>query len=138
MSWLQRVFSLMGNSSLQPEAVIGNYSLNLKPSLSGRSDRISQKRTDLGLPLEYVGPQGEYDPQGLAKRVAQTFDQHPRLQKINTLCIIQHGSKITLLGKVASDALLQQVVELAKQVEGTREVDVRQVVVEENFSLSSL
>jgi GETHR pentapeptide repeat (5 copies) len=94
------------------------------------ADWIPNKQPELGFSIEYVGLQGEYDPQGLAKRVARAFDQHPQVRQIRTLCIIQHEAQITLLGKVSSAALLQQVIELAQQVEGTRKVDVDQVVVE--------
>jgi hypothetical protein len=130
MSWLERVFSMMSNSGLQPEMAMASYAAT--PSFVTKADRASQRRTSTvlpALPLEYTGIHGEYDPQGLAKRVAQAFDQHPQMQRIETLCIIQHGSKISLLGKVTDKAQLQQVVELAKQVEGTKEVDVQQVAV---------
>lgn len=136
MSWSQRVFSVMGGTSRPAETVMGNYQLNLHPSLSHRSDWLPEKRIEPAIPLEYRGVHGEYDPQGLAKRVAQAFDQHPQVQQIKTLCIIQHGNKITLLGKVTSDTQLQQVIEVARQVEGTKEVDVHQVVVEESLLLS--
>jgi hypothetical protein len=133
MSWLQRVFLMMSNSALQPEVAMGSYA-NLTATLPanplGKTDRPSRKTETLpAIPSEFVGLHGEYDPQGLAKRVAQAFDQHPQVQQIKTLCIIQHGSQITLLGKVADTVLLQQVVELAKQVEGTKEVNVEQVVI---------
>ncbi len=131
MSWLQRVFSIMSNSGLQPEMAMGGYPLT--SSLVGSPERLPQRKAELVLPvpLEYMGIQGEYDPQGLAKRVAQAFDHHPQTQKIKTLCIIQHGSKITLLGKVASLAELQQIIEVAQQVEGTKDIDVQQVAIEQ-------
>lgn len=133
MSWLQRVFMLMNSSGLQPEpAISGGYGVNLTASLPGRMDWTPQRKaeTSTTLPLEYVGIHGEYDPHGLAKRVAQAFDQHSEIGQINTLCIIQHGNRINLLGKVANAEILRQVITVAKQVDGTREVDVNQVVVE--------
>lgn len=143
MSWLQRVFSLMNSSSLQPEiAVNGSYVASLTTSLSSQSNsaspfsRISPRKLDTpSVPLEYRGINGEYDPQGLAKRIAQAFDQHPQVQQIKTLCIIQHGSKISLLGKVVDDAQLQQVIDVAKQVDGIQEIDVQQVVVERQLAV---
>lgn len=141
MSWLQRVFLMMSPSGFQPEAAISNYGINLGanlPSLPKRTDWIHPSRLEPpAIPPECVGLQGEYDPQGLAKRVAQAFDQHPQIRQIQTLCIIQHGSRISLLGKVASINLLQQVVEVAKQVEGTQEVDVQQVVIENQLTRQS-
>lgn len=133
MSWLQRVFMLMNSSGLQPEPAVGGYGVNLSATLPGKLDWTSQRRTEssvMTLPLEYMGIHGEYDPHGLAKRVAQAFDQHSEIRQINTLCIIQHGNRISLLGKVADTNVLHQVIDLAKQVDGTKEVDVNQVVVE--------
>lgn len=140
MSWLQRVFMLMNSSGLQPEPVLGSYGVNLGASLPGRLDWTPQRKTEsstMTLPLEYVGIQGEYDPHGLAKRVAQAFDQHAEIAKIDTLCIIQHGNRINLLGKVANADILHQVIALAKQVEGIKEVDVNQVVVESSIFAQS-
>lgn len=133
MSWLQRVFMLMNSSGLQPEPAMSGYGVNLTATLPGKLDWTSQRKTEssvMTLPLEYVGIHGEYDPHGLAKRVAQAFDQHSEIRQINTLCIIQHGNRINLLGKVANKDVLRQVIDLAKQVDGTKEVDVNQVVVE--------
>jgi hypothetical protein len=123
---------LMNASGLQPEPAISGYGANLPASLPGRLDWTPARKTEtaLTLPLEYVGIHGEYDPQGLAKRVAQAFDQHSEIRQINTLCIIQHGNRISLLGKVDNLNTLRQVIDLAKQVDGTKEVDVHQVVVE--------
>ncbi|MBF2049006.1 MAG: BON domain-containing protein [Leptolyngbya sp. IPPAS B-1204] len=129
MSWLQRVFSLMHQSSFQPEAAVSSYTLSLN-SVSNPTDWLPQpKESQPAYPLEYVGLNGEYDPQGLAKRVAQALDQHPQVQNIKTLCIIQHGNRITLLGKVTSAAQLRQVVEVVEQVAGVKDVDVDQVTI---------
>ncbi|NJO80214.1 MAG: hypothetical protein HC827_18030 [Cyanobacteria bacterium RM1_2_2] len=138
MSWLQRVFMLMNASGLQPEPATSSYGANLT-AIPGRLDRAPQRKSEtvLTLPLEYVGIHGEYDPQGLAKRVAQAFDQHSEIRQINTLCIIQHGDRISLLGKVANTDTLRQVIDLAEQVDGTKEVDVRQVVVESETCLQT-
>lgn len=132
MSWLQRVFMLMSSNGLQSEPVMSGYALNLN-TMPGRLDWTPQRKAEshtITLPLEYVGIHGEYDPHGLAKRVAQAFDQHSEVRQINTLCIIQHGNKISLLGKVANVDVLHQVIDVAKQIDGTKEVDVNQVVVE--------
>lgn len=136
MSWLKRVFSSMSPSSFNPVMAQSSYNAPLSsgfagnPGLTSRTEWGSQKSD---LPLEYVGIQGEYDPQGLAKRVAQRFDQHPQVSKIETLCIIQNGARISLLGKIDDGVLLQQVIDLAKQVSGTKGVDVSQVVIEHSL-----
>ncbi len=137
MSWLQRVFLLMTHSGLQPEPALGGYAMNLvSPSSSSYTGQILPRQNDKLLktpPIEYLGLKGEYDPQGLAKRVAYAFDHHPQIRHINTLCILQRGNQIGLLGKVETAQQLQQVIELARQVEGTKDVDISQVVVEDGL-----
>lgn len=130
MSWLQRVFSLMSHSGFQPEPALGGYAMHLTSS-SPYAEQPSLRQTDQPRtpPIEYQGLKGEYDPQGLAKRVAQAFDYHPQIRDIDTLCILQRGSQISLLGKVENEEQLQQVIALAQQVEGTEDVDVSQVFV---------
>lgn len=130
MSWLQRVFSVMGQSALQP-AVSGSHHQTLDAAIPGLDWSYAPRKDviDPRFPIEYMGIQGEYDPQGLAKRVAYAFDQHAEIKQIDTLCIIQHGSKISLLGKVNDQASLGKLIVLAKQVSGTQDVDVNQVVV---------
>lgn len=131
MSWLQRVFLLMSHSGLQPEPALSGYGMSLITSTYSEQNFSASTNKPLRMPSpEYRGLTGEYDPQGLAKRVAQAFDRHPTMRHVDTLCILQQGNQISLLGKIADDQLLQQVIELAKQVEGTATVDVSQVVVE--------
>lgn len=127
MSWSQRVFLIMNQSSGQPKAVPSIYSAS--SSVSGSLSGMQAVALKTALPSEYTGLHGEYDPQGLAKRVAHRLDCHSLTQTIQTLCILQQGNQISFLGKVETAAQLQQVVELTKQVEGTQAVDVSQVVV---------
>lgn len=130
MSWLQRVFSLMSTSNLQPESALGSYAMQLaSPSAAYTEQPSLRSDQPRPFPIEYQGLKGEYDPQGLAKRVAQAFDRHPQTRDIDTLCILQQGGQISLLGKVKTEQQLQQVIELARQVEGTQAVDVSQVFV---------
>lgn len=125
MSWSQRVFLIMHQNSGQPKAATSSYADSLSRGLS----KVQTAAQTAALPLEYVGLQGEYDPQGLAKRVAYRLDRHPLTQPIKTLCILQQGSQISFVGKVETAAQLQQVVELTKTVEGTKTVDISQVVI---------
>jgi hypothetical protein len=55
------------------------------------------------------------------------------VKNIETLCILQNGARISLLGKIDDAVLLQQVIDLAKQVSGTKEVDISQVVIERSL-----
>jgi hypothetical protein len=96
-------------------------------------DRAMNWSKRVFLPMSGVSASGafsEYDPQGLAKRVAYAFDRHPYIRQIDTLCILQNGSLISLLGKVESIHQLAQIIEYAQQVEGVKDVDTSQVVVE--------
>jgi hypothetical protein len=124
MSWSQRVFLIMNQSNGQPNVATSSHSAS-----SGISTVQTVAIKTAALPLEYRGLSGEYDPQGLAKRVAHRLDRHPLTQGIKTLCILQQGNQINFLGKVDNAAQLQQVVELTRTVEGTKTVDVSQVVV---------
>ncbi|MFM7428220.1 MAG: hypothetical protein ACKO7W_25020 [Elainella sp.] len=141
MSWSQRIFLSMGSTSSssavsssqsRPDSVRDQAQLN-RATVSAAI--VSEPRLHLAqIPLEYVGVNGEYDPQGLAKRVALAFDQHPELHDLKTLCILQQGSRISLLGKVATGLLLQKVVACVRQVEGVQAVDVSQVNIEQTAS----
>lgn len=152
MSWSQRIFLSIGSSSngssasqtrldpaptVQPETIQPE---TIQVQRAAASAAIaSEARLHLAqIPLEYVGVDGEYDPQGLAKRVALAFDQHSELHNLNTLCILQQGSRICLLGKVATVSLLQRVIACVKQVEGVQAVDVSQVSVEQASSSAAL
>jgi hypothetical protein len=130
MSWSQRIFLPIGTNSAQSRLDL------IQANRAAASAAIaSEARLHLTqIPMEYVGVNGEYDPQGLAKRVAIAFDQHPELHHLNTLCILQQGSRICLLGKVATASLLQKVVACARQIEGVQAVDVGQVSVEQASS----
>lgn len=133
MSWLQRIFSMMTHHSVKPEQMQQVQILGTTSGLNYEHQQTQNHTShvhDPSLPPEYIGIKGEYDLTGLAKRVALALDADPEVSWIKTLCIIQHGARISFLGKVASAESLNKVIALANQVEGTREVDVSQVVIE--------
>ncbi|MBF2002193.1 MAG: phospholipid-binding protein [Synechococcales cyanobacterium C42_A2020_086] len=133
MSWSQRIFSMMAHHSVKSEQIQHAQTLSTTSGLNNerqQTQNYTLHAHDPSLPLEYVGVKGEYDLTGLAKRVALALDADPDVSWIKTLCIIQHGARISFLGKVASAESLNKVIALANQVEGTREVDVSQVVIE--------
>jgi hypothetical protein len=136
MGWLQRLFQV-DESSLPyrgQDDHVKHASTNagsMSPGLTGLYDwnlREMAGERQPPVPPECMGLHGEYDIEGLAKRVAATFDQVPELQNIQTIEIIQNGGKIILKGAIESQDQLEQLVELASQVDGTKEVDVRHVV----------
>lgn len=81
------------------------------------------------IPPERVGLNGEYDQSGLAKRVAQAFDNDPNLDDIETLWVAQTGGTVVLKGKVPSQDLLNKCVSIASGVNGATSVDSSQVTI---------
>lgn len=76
-----------------------------------------------------VGLNGEFDDSGLAKRVTLAFDEDSQLDDVDTLWVAQTSATVVLKGKVPSQATLDKMVKVAKEVEGTDAVDTQQVEV---------
>ncbi|MEM9266925.1 MAG: phospholipid-binding protein [Cyanobacteria bacterium P01_F01_bin.13] len=81
------------------------------------------------IPLCKIGLTGEFDESGLAKRVTLAFDEDSQLDDVETLWVAQLSSKVVLKGKVPSQAILDKMVAVAKDVEGATAVDTSQVEV---------
>ncbi len=79
------------------------------------------------IPLCKIGLTGEFDESGLAKRVTLAFDEDPQLDDVETLWVAQLSSKVVLKGKVPSQAILDKMVAVAKDVDGATAVDTSQV-----------
>jgi osmotically-inducible protein OsmY len=77
-----------------------------------------------------MGLNGEYDQSGLAKRVTLAFDQEPSLDDVETLWVAQIGDTVVLKGSVPNQDLLDQMVNIARDVYGTADVLVDQVEIE--------
>lgn len=82
-------------------------------------------------PPEYMGLEGEYDTFGLVRRLAEALDRESDLAAIDTLTLIQHGSTIQLTGQVGDRITLERIVDVAKRVDGTREIDSNHVAITE-------
>ena len=80
------------------------------------------------IPPERRGVSGEYDHNGLANRVRQHFQQVVGARAVAHLSIMQRGRVVILQGQVESHQLLHRLVNLAHQVEGTADVEVRGVI----------
>ncbi|WP_299411007.1 BON domain-containing protein [Acaryochloris sp. IP29b_bin.148] len=79
---------------------------------------------------EHIGPEGQYDHQGLAKRVILGMVADPALKPLlATLDIQQQGDKVLLSGEVPEQGALDKMVELVKNTKGARTVDITEVVV---------
>ena len=115
MGWLQRMFG-MG----KPQ----NAQVNATPSPSYQAPAGADTNE---VAPERVGLNGEYDQSGLAKRVALAFDQDPNLGDIDTLWVAQTGSTVVLKGKAPDQQILNQMVSIARGVDGATDVDTSQV-----------
>ncbi|MEM9904506.1 MAG: BON domain-containing protein [Cyanobacteria bacterium P01_D01_bin.44] len=80
-------------------------------------------------PAYRIGLTGEYDESGLAKRVALAFDEDAQLDDVDTLWVAQLSGTVVLKGTVPSQDILQKMVAVARQVDGTEAVDTAQVKV---------
>ncbi|MGB3201302.1 MAG: hypothetical protein WBA99_10385, partial [Nodosilinea sp.] len=81
------------------------------------------------IPPERVGPSGEYDYYGLAKRIQLSFCDRVGRTAVRQLTVKQRGSAVILSGQVDTLNLLDQLVELALQSEGATHVEVHDVQV---------
>lgn len=82
-------------------------------------------------PPERIGVGGEYDYNGLAKRVAHCFQQHFG-DEVAQLKVRQRGCVVILTGVVSSRRLLNRLVSLANTVEGAALVELYRVTFTED------
>lgn len=74
------------------------------------------------VPVERRGPEGTYDQSGLAKRVVKAFDEHG-VADAPHLYVSQTGTTVVFKGNVHSQAIIDQLAEIARGVEGTTDID---------------
>ncbi|MDJ0692500.1 MAG: hypothetical protein QNJ41_28935 [Xenococcaceae cyanobacterium MO_188.B32] len=93
-----------------------------------------QKRTALlvkdssnSIAIERTGLDGEYDPSGLAKRVANALVEDSILSEVSTVYVAQNESKIIFKGTVSNQTFLDRLIVVARNVKGVSEVDISQV-----------
>jgi osmotically-inducible protein OsmY len=113
MGWFQRLFGLEApETPAEPMAEV-----------------VQQAAESQSIPTAKVGPDGNFDESGLAKRVALAFDNDAELADIDTIWVAQLGSAVVLKGEVPSQELLDKLVEIALTEEGATSVDTDQVTV---------
>jgi osmotically-inducible protein OsmY len=78
------------------------------------------------VPIERQGPDGNYDQSGLAKRVVKAFDD-AGVEDAPHLYVSQTGTTVVFKGNVHKQEIVDQLVEIAKGVAGTAEVDTSAV-----------
>ena len=101
-------------------------SLVLLSSCNERS-AVLVKDSSSSIALERTGLDGEYDPSGLAKRVARALEEDFILNGISNVYVAQNNRKIILKGTISDRNFLDRLVTVAQNVEGVSEVDISQV-----------
>jgi Tfp pilus assembly protein PilN len=84
-----------------------------------------------------MGLEGEYDPCGLARRLAHALDQDAQLAQVKTLTLAQQGNSLALAGDIGSRQALEKIVTIARHLDGAHSVDVSQVQVDSNSDAKS-
>lgn len=79
------------------------------------------------IPPERIGLQGEYDQNGLAKRVMLAFSANALLSNSKPLHIAQTGGIVVIKGEVPDSETLGQMIIIARKVKGTTAIDTSQV-----------
>lgn len=133
MSWVQRLFG--GDTISQPDGDKTDSATeeNMSPGLTGEYDWDLREKAGMRqppVPPQNMGLEGEYDSNGLAKRVAAAFDEIKELENIETISIAQDGCTIMLNGSVPSEAILVRMIDAASKVDGTKSVDSSGVKIE--------
>lgn len=83
------------------------------------------------IPPERIGLNGEYDHDGLAKRVALEFGKTFEPDELENLKIAQRGRVVVLLGNVSNQQFLIKLVSAVMNVSGAVDVEVNGVCVAE-------
>jgi hypothetical protein len=94
---------------------------------------INQTATRLfrAIPPERIGLNGEYDHDGLAKRVALELSKTFEPDEVENLRIAQRGTVVLLLGNVSSQQFLIKLVAVVMNVNGAVDVEINGVCVAE-------
>lgn len=130
MTWLERHFGQECSKKVEPQAQKHPGEEVMTPGLTGEYDLELREKAGMHQPPpapEHMGLEGEYDPEGLAKRVAIAFDRDPQISEIESLEINQNGGTIIFRGFVPSPEVLQYMAAVAAKVDGTKAVDTSQV-----------
>lgn len=75
------------------------------------------------IPPERIGLNGEYDHNGLLKRVLAAFRENVAIAEIEDLRVTQRGRVVILMGRLPHAQVLTQLVSIALSVDGTGDVE---------------
>ncbi len=92
-------------------------------------DVVQQRHWMLNIPPERIGLHGEFDYQGLSKRVLHRLSSAKAA--LACLKVRQRGRVVVLSGKLNSRYQLNEVVSLVLSVDGVDDVDTRCVAIVE-------
>lgn len=132
MGWLKRLFGEDTPDQTETKRDSSVRDPRMGPGLTGQYDWDLREKAGMHeppLPPVRLGLEGEFDEQGLAKRVAAAFDRVPELEAISTVTLRQEGSSIILEGAVPDQETIARLVDVASSVDGTQAVDTRKMVV---------
>lgn len=132
MSWLQRHFGQNCTTQVSSKDIAQSEENRMSPGLTGEYDWDLREKAGMHQPPpppEHMGLEGEYDENGLAKRVAAAFDKDPEIEDMESLHIVQAGSTIVLNGSLPNQGMLEHMIDVAARVDGTKAVDTSQVTV---------
>lgn len=130
MSWLQRLSGQESNHLEGKRDAAQATEDRMSPGLNGSYDHELREKAGQHqppIPPEYMGLEGEYDTNGLAKRTAAAFDADPSVKDLETLHITQDGSTIILEGSVPNQDVLAHLSDLACRVDGTKAINTDRV-----------
>lgn len=133
MSWLKRQFGNLQQTldeSIKKQSAVEE---SMSPGLTGEYDWELREKAGMRQPPvlpKNMGLDGEYDPNGLAKRVAAAFDKNPDIEDVETLEIFQDDSTIILKGSVPNQSILDHMIDVASKVDGTKAVETSQVTIQ--------
>ena len=113
MGWFKRLFGLE-----KPEA-----------SAQPMTQVVQQAAQSQSISPAKVGPDGNFDESGLAKRVALAFDNDAEVADIDSVYVAQLSSTVVLKGTVPSQEILDKLVAIASGEEGATSVQTDQVTI---------
>ena len=106
----QGLHNVSGNINNVPDDI---YIANFEP-------KLVECRT---IPPERIGINGEYDHDGLSKRVKLLLSEQ-LTNSVETLWISQRGRVVVVIGSWVTEEMAQRIVALSLQVEGATSVEV--------------
>lgn len=99
-------------------------------NLQVKTNNLQKNLQSTVIPLSRVGLYGEFSLNGLAQRVAKVYQQDSNLDRVSSVYVAQKDDAIILFGTIADAALLRRMENIAKQVDGVKEVDTNNVTIE--------